>query len=313
MKNRVNPELLPMLELFPDLNISPETLPAMRSMQMAPPFVFDESVLVVEKMINGPDNNQIRLRIYRPKANEAILPVLLWIHGGGYIMGSIDGNDELCQKFVLSANCVVVSVDYRLAPENPYPVPLEDCYAALKWIADNAGTLHVDSNRIGVAGASAGGGLTAAVTLLARDLKYPSLCFQMPLYPMIDDRNNSPSANEIKEGFVWNQKTNEAGWKMYLGELYGTDKVPGYAAAARAEDYSGLPYTYTCVGQLDPFRDETLTYVTKLAQAGVDVEFHMYPGCYHGYEVFTPDAEISKLTINEYVNAVKTGFERVAV
>ena len=121
---------------------------------------------------------------------------------------------------------MVVSVDYRLAPEHPYPAPIEDCYAALTWIADNAETLNIDSNRIGVAGVSAGGGLTAALTLLARDRQYPSICFQMPLYPMIDDRNNTPSANEIKQGFVWNQKSNEAGWKMYLGKLHGTDHIP---------------------------------------------------------------------------------------
>ncbi len=140
--------------------------------------------------------------------------------------------------------------DYHLAPEHPYPAPIEDCYSALKWIADNAKSLNIDSNRIGVAGVSAGGGLTAALSLLARDRKYPSICLQMPLYPMIDDRNDTPSANEIKEGFVWNQKANEAGWKMYLGEMYGTDQIPAYAAPSRAEDYRDLPYTYTFVGRL---------------------------------------------------------------
>jgi acetyl esterase/lipase len=215
-------------------------------------------------------------------------------------------------KLVKEANCVVVSVDYRLAPEHPYPAPIEDCYAALKWIADNAEPLNIDSNRIGVAGASAGGGLTAALTLLARDRQYPSICFQMPLYPMIDDRNNTPSTNEIKEGFVWNQKTNEAGWKMYLGEIYGTDNIPVYAAPARAEDYSNLPYTYTFVGQLDPFRSETLTYVTKLAQAGVDVEFHLYPRAYHWFEGLNPNANVSIHAVNEIIQAVKTGFKRVA-
>lgn len=130
---------------------------------------------------------------------------------------------------------------------------------------------------------------------------------------MIDDRNNTPSTNEVKEGIVWNQKTNEAGWQMYLRELHGTNHIPAYAAPARAEDYRNLQYTYTCVGQLDPFRDETLTYVTKLAQAGVDVEFHLYPGAYHGFESLNPEAEISVRVVNEYVQAVKHGFERVAV
>ncbi|WP_404900437.1 alpha/beta hydrolase [Priestia filamentosa] len=313
MKNRVDPALLPGLKMFQDLDLRPENLQAIRESmpQLGPPAIVDESLSLTDKNIVGPDNNPLQLRIYRPKfANEA-LPILLWIHGGGYILGSHDGNDDLCMKFVKEANCVVVSVNYRLAPEHPYPAPLEDCYAALKWIADNAKSLNIDSDRIGVAGESAGGGLTAALSLLARDRNYPSIWFQMPLYPMIDDRNNTPSSNEIKEGLVWNQKTNEAGWKMYLGELYKTGNIPVYAAPARAEDYRNLPYTYTCVGQLDPFRSETLTYVSKLAEAGVDVEFHLYPGAYHGFEGITPDADVSIRARNEYIRAVKNGFERV--
>lgn len=315
LKNRVNPDLLPALEQFPDLVLSPESINAIREgmAQMAVPALLPESLSVTDETIKGPDDNPLRVRIYRPASIHDTLPVLLWIHGGGYILGTVEDNDPLCFRFVEEANCVVVSVDYRLAPEHPYPAPLEDCYAALKWIADNAEQLNIDPDRIGVAGASAGGGLTAGLTLLARDRNYPSLCFQMPLYPMINDRNNTPSANEIKEGFVWNQKTNEAGWKMYLGELHGTDNIPAYAAPARAEDYSNLPYTYTCVGQLDPFRDETLTYVTQLAQAGVDVDFHLFPGAYHGFEGLNPNAVIAKRATNEYIQAVKYGFERVNV
>jgi acetyl esterase len=313
MKNRVNPELVQGLDMFEDLDIRPEYLSVIRegAAQMRQPTVVDESLSLTDEIIVGPDSNPLPLRIYRQKSYTESLPVLLWIHGGGYILGSIDDNDDLCMRFAKEANCVVVSVDYRLAPEHPYPAPIEDCYTALKWIADHAESLNIDPNRIGVAGASAGGGLTAALTLLARDRQYPSLCFQMPLYPMIDDQNNSPSTNEIQEGFVWNQKTNEAGWKMYLGELYGKDNIPAYAAPTRAEDYRKLPYTYTCVGQLDPFRDETLSYVTRLAQAGVDVEFHLYPGAYHGFEGINPEADLSIRATNEYIQAVKNGFERL--
>ncbi|QLC90771.1 alpha/beta hydrolase [Priestia megaterium] len=314
MQNRVNPELLPGLEIFPELDLHPENLQASREgiAQMRTPTVVDESLSLTDEVIIGPDDNPLTLRIYRPKSINESLPVLLWIHGGGYILGSIDDDDDTCMRFVKEANCVVISVDYRLAPEHPYPAPIEDCYAALKWIADNAEPLNIDPNRIGVAGASAGGGLTAALTLLARDRQYPSICFQMPLYPMIDDGNNTPSTNEIKEGLVWNQKTNEAGWKMYLGELYKSDNIPAYAAPARAEDYCNLPYTYTCVGQLDPFRSETLTYVSKLAEAGVDVEFHLYPGAYHWFEQLNPNDKVSIHAVNEIIQAVKSGFERVA-
>ena len=312
MKNRVNPALLPGLETFQDLDLRPEILPAIREQvaQILPDPVVDDSLSLTDKVIEGPDANPLGLRIYRPKSNDESLPALLWIHGGGYILGTVNENDVLCMKFAKEVGCMVVSVDYRLAPEHPYPAAIEDCYAALKWIADNAESLNIDSNRIGVAGPSGGGGLTAALTLLARDRKYPSICFQMPLYPMIDDRNNTPSANEIKEGFIWNQQSNEAAWKMYLGKLHGTDQIPAYVAAARAEDYRNLPRTYTCVGQLDPFRSETLAYVTKLAEAGVDVEFHLYPGAYHGFEMMHPDADIAIHAWNDYIRAAKTGLAK---
>ena len=313
MIKRVNPEFLAGLESFTDFDFKVEHLEAMREgmAQAVQPLTSTETVDIINKTITGIDDNEIRVRIYKPAHQDQELPVLLWIHGGGYVLGSIDDNDHLCVQIVETANCVVVSVDYRLAPEYPYPAPLEDCYSALTWIADNAAELQVDINRIGVAGASAGGGLTAGLTLLARDREYPSICFQMPLYPMINDSNDTPSANEITEGMIWNQKTNDFGWKCYLGELHGHDEVPIYAAPARADDYRNLPYTYTCVGQLDPFRDETITYVSKLAQAGVDVEFHLYPGAYHGFESLNPQSELARKVIKEYVNAIKVGFDRV--
>lgn len=313
MNNRVDPQLLHGLDLFSEPDLRPEYIKVIRegaTKAKRPPIVIDETLSLTDQIIIGPDANQLPIRIYRPKTHNEALPVLLWIHGGGYIFGTKDDNDDICIEFVKEAGCVVVSVDYRLAPEHPYPAPIEDCYATLKWIADNANLLKIDIKRIGVAGLSAGGGLTAALTLLVRDRKYPSICFQMPLYPMIDDRNSTPSANEIKEGLVWNQKLNETGWKMYLGDLYGTDDIPYYAAPARSKDYSNLPYTYTCVGQLDPFRSETLTYVSKLAEDGVDVEFHLYPGAYHAFEGFCPDADISIRARNEYIQAVKNGFKR---
>lgn len=313
MIKRVNPEFLAGLESFTDFDFKVEHLAAMREgmAQAVLSLTSTETVNIINKTITGIDDNEIRVRIYKPAHQDQELPVLLWIHGGGYILGSIEDNDHLCVQVVETANCVVVSVDYRLAPEHPYPAPLEDCYSALAWIADNAAALQIDKNSIGVAGASAGGGLTAGLTLLARDREYPSICFQMPLYPMINDSNDTPSANEITKGMVWNQTTNDFGWKCYLGELHGHDEVPIYAAPARAEDYRNLPYTYTCVGQLDPFRDETITYVSKLAQAGVDVEFHLYPGAYHGFESLNPQSELARNVIKEYVNAVKVGFDRV--
>ncbi|WP_449620903.1 alpha/beta hydrolase [Robertmurraya sp. Marseille-Q9965] len=315
MTNRIDPELREILESFPALTLDENNMAIIRRMMAesnsAVDVLVNDAVKISNQFIVGPEANlSVRVKVYEPKVKNEVLPGLLWIHGGGYVLGTADDNDLLCQQFVTDANCVVVSVDYRLAPENPYPAPLEDCYAALKWFSENAEELGVDATRIGIAGASAGGGLTAALSLLARDRKGPQLCFQMPLYPMIDDRNNTPSSLEITGDFIWNHDLNEKGWSMYLNGQNGTDNVSPYAAPARAEDLSGLPFTYTCVGQLDPFRDETLDYVSRLAQAGVDVEFHLYPGAYHGFELISPNASISQRAVAEYVGAVKRGLNR---
>lgn len=316
MKNRIDPELRETLELFPPLDIDniEATRQGMAAAAQMNEIAIDESIIISEKMIPGLENNpSVRVKIYEPKERTETLPGLLWIHGGGYVLGTADEADALSQQFVLEANCVVVSVDYRLAPEHPYPAALEDCYAALKWFSDQADELDVDRSRIGVAGQSAGGGLTAALALFTRDKKGPELCFQMPLYPMIDDRNNTPSNLEITGNMIWNYDLNEKGWTMYLDGKNGTDEVSQYAAPARATDLSNLPYTYTCIGQLDPFRDETLDYVTRLSRAGVDVEFHLYPGAYHGFEGIVPTASISQRALNEYVGAVKHALNRTRV
>jgi len=308
MKYRIDPELREILEFFPPLDLDnvEKTRQALAASSQSIQAPVDESITISNRMVPGPEDNPfVRVRIYEPRDKSETLPGLLWIHGGGYVLGTPESDDVLCPRFVTEANCVVVSVDYRLAPENPYPAGLEDCYSALKWFSEHADEIGVDPSRIGVAGASAGGGLTAALTLLARDRKGPELCFQMPLYPMIDDRNNTPSNLEITGNMVWNHDLNQKGWSMYLNGANGTESVSKYAAPAREVNLSGLPFTYTCVGQLDPFRDETLDYVTRLSRAGVDVEFHLYPGCYHGFESLVPNATISKRALAEYIDAVK--------
>ena len=299
--HRIHPELRSALR---DLTafVLPDDLERARRIPQ-PPRNPSDKVEVRDRTIPGADGREMLLRIYEPKDRDPdAAPALLWIHGGGYVMGHPGYDDNLCMTFAEEAGCIVFSPDYRLAPEHPFPAGLEDCYAALVWISRSAETLGIDRTRVAVAGASAGGGLTAALALLARDRGGPSICFQMPLYPMIDDRNVSPSSREITYPGVWNSYNNIAAWEMYLD---GTpEEVPPYAAPIRATDLSGLPPTYTCVGQLDPFRDETIEYVARLAQAGVDVEFHLYPGGYHAYEVAAPEAEVSIRTRNEYVQAL---------
>ncbi|MDN4618413.1 alpha/beta hydrolase [Paenibacillus sp. PsM32] len=309
MDSRVHPDLKTLFSTFPETILDENGLEETRKQmhQMAQNYIQPSDDLVAKSFHSIPGLQgapAIPIVIYEPVSKHKMMSGVLWIHGGGYIIGGAEINDALCRRFVLETDSLVVSVDYRLAPEHPYPAPLEDCYSALKWFSENATTLGVDSNRIAVAGQSAGGGLTAALSLLARDRKGPKIAFQMPLYPMIDDRNITPSSYEITDARVWNRESNIFGWQMYLGKD-GNNDISQYAAPARATDLSGLPPTYTCVGELDLFRDETIDYVTRLLRAGVPTEFHIYPGSYHGFEAFMSQAPIGQRAESQYVEALK--------
>jgi len=306
---RVHPELRQMFEATPPSSFTWEGLVQMREMMNGMMFGFappaDPDVVITNRTVPGaPGDPEVRVRLYEPKEKKTPCPGIVYIHGGGYIVGTPETTDFSCVRLAKEIGCVVVSVDYRLAPETPYPGPLEDCYAALKWLADNAAELGVDTERLAITGGSAGGGLTAGLALLTRDRGYPKLKFQAPLYPMIDDRNITPSSYEFTDRRLWNREKNEFGWKAYLGDLYGKDDVPIYAAPARATDLSGLPPTYTFVGELDLFRDETTDYVTRLMQAGVSVEYHIYPGCTHGFDMNVM-TEIGRRAEADYVRAMK--------
>ncbi|WP_261301634.1 alpha/beta hydrolase [Paenibacillus andongensis] len=307
-KNRVLPEIRESLTSLPLFRI-PDDLAIIRQTPL-PQALKSDFVRVTDCTISGAGKQEMLVKIVEPaQRDETKLPALLWIHGGGYVLGHPDGEQSLCECFVRTVNCIVISPDYRLAPEHPFPAAIDDCYAALNWMTRAADELNIDLSRIAVGGGSAGGGLTAALALMARDKGGPSICFQMPLYPMIDDRNITPSSHEITDPAVWNRANNLAAWKMYLGGEYADGDISPYAAPIRAESLAGLPPTYTCVGQLDPFRDETIEYVARLAQAGVDVEFQLYPGCYHAFEHVVPDAEISQRARNGYVNALAKAFQ----
>jgi acetyl esterase/lipase len=308
MESRVHPDLRGMLSMMPQEKFTREAISDIRA-AMGQMFgagqQADNDVVVHDKYIPGPiDAPDIRVRIYEPLKKADNHPGVLYIHGGGYILGAPEMTDAGCRQMVSEIGCIVVSVDYRLAPEHPYPAPLEDCYAALTWLSEHACELGVDASRIAVAGGSAGGGLTAALTLLARDRKGPHIVFQAPLYPMIDDRNTTHSSHEFADPRVWSREKNLFAWEMYLGPIYEGD-VPYYAAPARAEDLSGLPPAYTYIGELDLFRDETIDYVAKLLRAGVPTEFHIYPGCFHAFDMFTGIAEISRRAEQEFIQALK--------
>lgn len=292
------PWFKPYLDAKPPRTITRETLPALRKVLTIPPESLPKNERVNVRNETLPSG--LRVRVYTPKVEKAEYPALLWIHGGGYIMGSPEGNEDLSLKIADELGFIVAAPDYRLAPEHPYPAAVDDCYEALKWLAENP---KVRKDRIAVAGQSAGGGLTAAVALMARDKKYPALHFQMPLYPMLDYRNVTPSSHQIQDHRAWCRDFNIFAWGVYLANVSGD--VPAYASPSMAADLSGLPPAYIMTETLDPFRDEDIAYAQRLMTAGVPVELHVIPGVTHGFEAIFTDAEMSVKTVNEYVNALK--------
>ena len=237
------------------------------------------------------DGSPLRLVVVRPVVPRDGATGVLWIHGGGYAFGSPDISMPTARRLVAATDCVVVLPDYRLSTQQPYPAALEDCYDALLWLRDHAADLGVASDQLVVGGESAGGGLTAAVTLVARDRGEVALAFQVPLYPMMDDRPTPSSTNNTAP--VWNSATNDAAWDLYLGDLRGGD-VPAYAAPARADDLTGLPPTLTFFGEHEPFRDEIVVYVERLAAAGVPVRWQEFAGAFHAFDMMAPNAPVSR-------------------
>ncbi len=232
------------------------------------------------------------VRVHRLKGEEERLrPAIYWMHGGGLVLGTNRIDDPRFDRWCPSLECVGVSVDYALAPESTYPGPLEDCYEGLRWLFENSESLGVDRNRIGIGGSSAGGGLAAALALLARDRGEFSIAFQALIYPMLDDRQTTVSSQWRDP--VWPPASNQFGWSSYLGALSGHD-VPPYAAAARATDLQGLPPAFISVGALDVFADEDVDYATRLRHAGVEVELHVYPGAPHGFDSMMPQTQLAQ-------------------
>ena len=297
LDERIHPALKEDFQKMPAQEITAETLPALRkvfetTIEVLPT---DEHVKVYDEVIAS----GLRVRVYVPDTGAKELPALLLIHGGGHILGAPEQNEALSLRIAKEAGCIVAAPDYRLAPKYPYPADIDDCYEALVWMTEN---LPVRKDKVAVAGHSAGGGLTAALALRARDAGGPAICFQMPLYPQLDCRNNTPSVSQIVDHRVWNKDFNEAAWRMYLANVSGD--VTAYASPALAEDLSGLPPAYIMVGQLDPFRDENIAYAQRMLQAGVPVELHVVPGVFHGFELYFPESVIGKAAIDEYVKAL---------
>jgi len=248
----------------------------------------------------------IQIRIYRPINKTKILPAIFAIHGGGMFMGSIEADDAHASTLCVDSGAVTIAIDYRLAPEFPYPAGLEDCFTVLNWIVDHSVELGIDAEKVAVYGESAGGNLALAIGLMARDLGGPKIAFLAPIYPMLDDRSETPSSFEVVDVGVWDRHEQLEAWQWYLGDLSGSGEIPIYAAPARADDFSNLPPTFIDVGTIDLFRDEVITLVGKIASSGVPVEFHLYPGAYHAAELFAPEAELSKLIWRNRILALRS-------
>jgi len=225
------------------------------------------------------------VRVHRPVSLTAPAACLYSIHGGGYVLGTYAMDDLPLDRYCNEYGCIGVSVEYRLAPETPYPGPLEDCYAGLAWTFAHAAELGIDPTRVGINGVSAGGGLAAALALLTRDRGELELAFQLLQCPMIDDRQITPSSRHDNL-LVWTRTSNTFGWQCYLGDLYGRDDVPAHAAAARADDLTGLPPAMVITGGADGFRDENIDYATRLGQAGVTTDLNVVAGAPHGVQMF---------------------------
>ena len=297
-RHLVDPELLAGLENFPVAEFNAETLPLVRqgfAAMFGAQELPDEPDISAERIeIAGDGGHLVPAYLYKPKALSAGLrPAVLQIHGGGYVIGSALMAAPSNIVTARDNDAVVLSVDYRLAPDTPHPGPVEDCYAALAWLHDHAADLGVDPTRIAIMGESAGGGLAAALALLARDRGQYAICHQHLIYPMIDDRTCIRDPHPYTGEFVWSPSSNHFGWASLLGVDPGGDGVSPYAAAARATDLNGLPSAFIAVGTLDLFVEEDVDYAMRLARAGVPVELHVHRGAFHGFEI-AADAAVTK-------------------
>ena len=313
----VDPELVPFLGAVPSFDFRPETLADTRrdaAGTIAPPPVAGPPVTREELSVPGPEGAPpVRVLVYRPVAPSTTkLPVLLHCHGGGFVLLGPEATDGRNRFRAGDLGCLVVSVDYRLAPETPFPGPIEDCYAVLTWLYRNAEALNVDTTRIAVGGESAGGGLAASLALMARERNEVPLAFQLLIYPMLDDRTGTvpPAEKNASTGAVmWTADNNRFGWRALLGREPGTGSVSPYCAAARATSVAGLPPALLQVGALDILADETIDYAHRLIRAGVPTELQVYPGFFHGADLL-PGTRLGQRFATDHNEALRRAFAR---
>lgn len=313
-EKRLDPELAAGLAKFPSLpdfsDISAGRNAIRELMEKYPRTPDTRGVKIVDRVVPGPvvsgkQAPDVRLRMYRPAGQCGTkLAGMCYMHGGGYIIGTPDQEDEAMCHIVREVGCLIASVDYRLAPEHKSPAAVEDCYAGLKWMSANADEIGLDASRLAIGGRSAGGGLAASLALLTRDRAEIKPVFQMLIYPMIDDRTR-PAGAAITDARVWNHGHNDRAWAAYLTGAPGGSATSPYAAASRAENLAGLPPAYIAVGDAEVFLQENIDYAERLRRAGVPAELHVFPGAFHGWESMLPAASISQRAIAERVVVLK--------
>jgi len=307
-----DPELAAGLTAMPRVVIGAASLPVMRRLiadgmpgRSKPDLTVGGALTESEVTVPGPEGApDITLLVLTPTSGTGPWPVIYHVHGGGMCIGDRRLGVGGFAPIAAEHGAVIVSVEYRLAPEHPHPAPVQDCYAGLVWTAEHADELGIDPDRILVAGGSAGGGLAAGIALMARDRGFPHLTHQVLIYPMLDDRFITSSSQEVVGDGPWDRDANEFGWTALLGADRGGPDVSPYAAPARATDLSGLPRTYLDVGNAEVFRDETLDYAHRLSAAGVVVDLHMWGGAFHGFEEVVPHARLSQTAVatrNEFI------------
>ena len=304
--SKIHPELRRAAKRFPAVSVNSKNLWLARLSLRLMRTPKTPDVVIENIHIPGQDDRtKVRLRVYRPKSVAPPTPVLVWLHGGGYVAGRPEINDLCCGQYVHKLGITAVSVDYRCAPEHPFPAGLDDSYSALKWVVSHSQELGVDAKRIAIGGESAGGGLAASLIQLAHDRQEIKPAFQLLVYPMLDDRTVLRTDLDDSCSVTWNQKSNRFGWESYLGKKCGAGDVPEYAVPARREDVSGLPRVWIGVGTVDVFHDEDMAYAERLKGCGVECEIYEVPGAFHGFDEFAPKAPVSRDFREAQISALK--------
>lgn len=305
-RHLLDPEIFPALEAFPQVSLDRASLPALRTAAAQLIQLADASAYGVEReevFVPGLDCDQppVRCLLYKPVERGSTTGAYLHLHGGGYILGSPEGSDQHNIRLARSLGIVIVSVDYRLAPEYPAPAAIHDSFAVLAWLHEQAVALGIDPQRIAIGGESAGGGLAASLALFTRDDERYPICFQLLTYPMIDDRTGKPDhpGDPLTGEFVWTRERNQLGWSYYLGG----EEPSAPAVAARADALEGLPPAWIGTAALDLFRDENITYAQRLLSSGISTELIVYPGACHGFQMAF-EASVTKQYLRDHSEAL---------